>query len=194
VDHESLIARGAVWLQRTKRCEPVLYGLSSGPEIPDAIGWQAANRGSIVLEVKVSRSDFMRDKLKKHDAKMGDHRYILCPAGMVSPIDVERHAPGYGLLWAHDARVRLEEVVPAPLRQGVNHAAEVRHLRQALIHVSYNIADHGYEIHLPTLTKWGGSRGMRKRESGPVLNTAKNQVAPTSGLVSESEPVLGQVD
>lgn len=162
--HEAICGRGSVWMQRTKRCEPVLYGLSTGPEIPDVIGWQSdvAGRGSIVLEAKVSRSDFLRDKRKKHEQRMGDFRYIICPAGLLSRGDVEMHAPGHGLLWVDDAGLRVTVVLEAPARTEVNHRAEVQYLRKALIHVSYNLTAHGMTVHLPTLTKWAGTGGLRK--------------------------------
>lgn len=198
--HDQLVARGAVWLQSNRRCEPVLHGLSSGPEIPDAIGWSSVwkHRGSIVLEVKVSRSDFIRDGRKverwvhpeyphtkvskpataEHRTsleaqgftltevpRMGDFRYILCPAELLTEADIDRYAPDHGLLWASGARVRVQVVREAPRRLVVDHRAEAQHLRMALIHTVYNVEAHGYEVHTPTITKWAGWRGMTANPS-----------------------------
>lgn len=161
--HEALIGRGATWLQRTLRCEPVFHGLSTGPEIPDVIGWTSMWkwRGSVVLECKVSRSDFLRDRKKKHGRRMGDYRLIVTPPGLISSADIAAHCPDHGLIWIDD-RLRVEMIVHPPRREKVNHAAEVRHLRMALIHAGYNIAAHGYTVHWPTLSMFNRPHGMRQ--------------------------------
>lgn len=61
-------------------------------EIPDAIGFRAGHQaGSIVVEVKVSRSDFLADKGKPHRAEgsgMGVWRYYMAPAGLLTAEDM----------------------------------------------------------------------------------------------------------
>lgn len=55
---------------------------SISDEIPDVIGFDSWQ--SILIEVKVSRSDFLSDKKKPHRAKgMGNWRFYLCPKGMI---------------------------------------------------------------------------------------------------------------
>lgn len=66
-------------------------------------GFQAA---SVVVEVKVSRADFLRDRLKPHRAEggMGDFRYFLCPEEVITIDDLPDR---WGLLWVNKrGRVR----------------------------------------------------------------------------------------
>jgi hypothetical protein len=64
--HAELVARAVKWLSGTMRCNPVYAGLASCGEIPDAIGWTSkySHYGSIVVECKTSRADFVADKRK----------------------------------------------------------------------------------------------------------------------------------
>lgn len=60
-------------------------------ETPDAIGFRAAvfKEASVVVEVKVSRADFLADRKKPHRTDpslgMGTYRYFMAPAGLISP-------------------------------------------------------------------------------------------------------------
>lgn len=60
-------------------------------ESPDAIGFRP-NGCSILMEVKVSRSDFLSDRKKPHridPAKgMGDWRFYVCPEGVIKVEDL----------------------------------------------------------------------------------------------------------
>lgn len=71
-------------------------------EIPDAIGWRSNGtrfNGSVLVEVKVSRSDFLADAKKPHRLKpetaMGAYRYFMCPEGL---IQVSELPPRWGLI------------------------------------------------------------------------------------------------
>lgn len=68
-------------------------------EIPDVIGF-GANGHSVLIEVKVSRADFLQDKHKpfrRDPVKgMGSQRYYACPAGMIRPGELP---DGWGLVW-----------------------------------------------------------------------------------------------
>ena len=71
-------------------------------EIPDAIGWRpyAHNGcGSTLVEVKVSRSDFLSDAKKQHRAShengMGVYRYYMAPVGLIA---VEELPHRWGLI------------------------------------------------------------------------------------------------
>ena len=68
-----------------KRRSVVLYEFAtSADENPDVIGW-ASSAGSVLIECKLNRSDFLRDATKavrkNPRAGMGQRRYYLCPAG-----------------------------------------------------------------------------------------------------------------
>ncbi|AFX93587.1 hypothetical protein G646_gp119 [Serratia phage phiMAM1] len=76
--------------------EPNPWGNS---ESPDAIGFRIMGV-SILIEVKVSRADFMSDKNKPHrkdpTTGMGTYRFYACPEGVIKPEDLP---PGWGLLY-----------------------------------------------------------------------------------------------
>lgn len=72
-------------------------------ERADAWGYSwGANGHSVLVEVKVSRSDFLRDKHKPHrqpgTPSLGDFRYFMCPAGLLTLDDMPE---GWGLLWVN---------------------------------------------------------------------------------------------
>jgi len=64
-------------------------------EIPDVIGFRSGE--SIVIEVKISRSDFLRDFKKPHRTgkAMGKYRFYCCPEGLVK---VEELPDNWGLI------------------------------------------------------------------------------------------------
>ncbi len=126
--HSTLVELGARWLQR--RCSIVLTELSATPEIPDAIGW-ADGVTSFVVECKVTRADFLRDRdksaRKKPNAGMGNRRYYLCPANIIQIADLP---PKWGLLWATQGQITVQrEARGIPQR---NLLAEVRYLSTML--------------------------------------------------------------
>ncbi|WP_205068614.1 hypothetical protein [Photobacterium kishitanii] len=74
-------------------------------EQPDAMGFK--NGASCLIEVKVSRSDFLKDR-KKHfrvdpESGMGDWRFFLCPPNLISPDELPE---GWGLLFAHEKIIK----------------------------------------------------------------------------------------
>lgn len=105
--HAALCDLAVKWLRRPPSsgghgCHIAVSECRSGwdGEIPDAIGFRAAghNDGSIVVEVKVSRSDFLSDKSKPHrqpGAGMGNWRYFMSPEGIIREDDLPT---GWGLL------------------------------------------------------------------------------------------------
>jgi hypothetical protein len=76
---------------------PLFYG-----EIADAWGFNYDYDFSVVVESKVSRSDFLADKKKPHRngevLGMGAFRYFICPEGMISPDELPDK---WGLLWVN---------------------------------------------------------------------------------------------
>jgi len=109
--HQALCKRGAHYLKSKLGCVFAVWELvATSSEQPDAIGWQAWR--SWVIEVKLSRSDFHRDKKKHHrqdpNGGMGNSRYYLCPEGLIKPDELPA---GWGLLYATDKRIY--QVAPA---------------------------------------------------------------------------------
>lgn len=114
MSHAEGVSRAVRWLRSTRRCSVVYAELSTGAGvIPDAIGW--GREGSGLVEVKVSRQDYRRDRDKyAHVAGLlpGELRWYLTPPGLLRPEEV---AEGWGLVEAHPTCVRV--VRPAPRRE-----------------------------------------------------------------------------
>lgn len=81
--HKELVEIGYRWLLKNGGVGVAFKELKSiDAEIPDVIGFDSWQ--SILIEVKVSRSDFLSDKKKPHRAKgMGNWRFYMCPKGMI---------------------------------------------------------------------------------------------------------------
>lgn len=92
----------------SKRCNVVLpeFFCWNG-ELADVIGFKGDN--STLIECKVSRGDFLKDKNKPfriNQAKgMGDFRYYCCPKGLIKK---EELPEGWGLLYVYPSGVVRE--------------------------------------------------------------------------------------
>jgi hypothetical protein len=99
--HAQLIRLGETWL-RKRGCRIVLSEQTAeSGEIPDVIGWRA-DCHSIIIECKISRSDFLSDQHKRArqrpDKGMGRERWYLTPTGLIR---AEELPEGWGLLEVH---------------------------------------------------------------------------------------------
>jgi len=131
MQHSTLVAMGVRWLSR--RCSVVLYEFATAAkpskqsrpaalcamftkETPDVIGW-ASGAGSVLIECKLTRSDFLRDATKavrrNPRAGMGQRRYYLCPPEVIELKDLPAK---WGLLWAAKGQVTVK-------REARGHAA-----------------------------------------------------------------------
>jgi hypothetical protein len=63
-------------------------------EIPDVIGFGGWGH-SVLIECKVSRSDYKRNSLKQHNSPMGKYRFFCVPEGLVK---IEELPYGWGLI------------------------------------------------------------------------------------------------
>jgi len=111
--HAELCMIALKWLKRANSagghgCHIALSECRSGwdGEIPDAIGFRAAglHDGSVVVEVKTSRADFIADRKKPHRQRgegMGNWRYFMCPEGVIQANELP---DGWGLLWVNSRR------------------------------------------------------------------------------------------
>ncbi|KJU81084.1 adenylosuccinate synthase [Ectopseudomonas oleovorans] len=107
MSHADLCAIAVKWLKRANSaggpgCHVAVSECRSGwtGEVPDAIGFRAAGSlddGSVVVECKTSRSDFLADRKKAHRTTggCGNWRYFMAPEGLISPDELP---PGWGLL------------------------------------------------------------------------------------------------
>jgi hypothetical protein len=106
--HEKLVKKAVAWL-RSYGCGVVLSEQScASGETPDAIGWKGRCH-SVVVECKISRTDFLADREKpfrhKPDKAMGCERFYLTPAGLLRPAELPN---SWGLL---EIRGKWVEVV-----------------------------------------------------------------------------------
>ncbi|WP_312102171.1 adenylosuccinate synthase [Acinetobacter venetianus] len=98
--HRRLCEIGSALLQRSESAnghgchfaiaEPACYG-----ENPDVFGIRHGNgynAGTVLLEAKTSRSDFLADKKKPHRIEpatgIGKWRYFICPTDLIIPDDL----------------------------------------------------------------------------------------------------------
>jgi hypothetical protein len=117
--HSELVQIAAKWLQKSRYknglclggpCPIIVTELSTMAfEQPDAIGWHSGR--TILIEVKVSRSDFFADQKKlfrqRPETGLGQIRWYLCPEGLLQP---EEMPPKWGLLCALDTgKVRVKK-------------------------------------------------------------------------------------
>jgi hypothetical protein len=116
--HEELRKTAVKWLTNTRRCSVVLSEIVTGAnETPDAIGWHRGGAFSILVECKISRSDFFRNDQKwcsRAGKLTGSQRYFMVPEDLVSESDMGKF-PEYGLLSVGAHRICV--LVEAPYRE-----------------------------------------------------------------------------
>jgi len=96
MSHSLCVKMAAEYMQ--KRAEVVLPEFfSHNAELPDVIAFNG--RYSTVIECKVSRGDFLKDKHKpfriNQNSGMGDYRFYCAPKGLIKPEELPR---GWGLI------------------------------------------------------------------------------------------------
>ncbi len=109
-EHDRLVLLAAKWLKR-RNFGVVATELATAltAEQPDALGFRALS--SAIVEVKVSRSDFLADAHKpwrQGKPSLGLYRFYLCPEGLIPETELPA---GWGLLYESGGRV-TEVVCP----------------------------------------------------------------------------------
>lgn len=165
MQHSTLVAIGVRWLSR--KCSVVLYEFATAAdENPDVIGW-APEAGSILIECKLTRADFLRDAAKgvrkNPRTGMGQRRYYLCPPDVIQVKDLP---PKWGLLWVAGRDVRLQRQARGfPER---NLTAEVRFLSSMLRRAQIRIGSRPLSEWLRGENRFEAKRGVppNRRLSG----------------------------
>jgi hypothetical protein len=127
------------WL-RLYRCGVVLseQACVSG-EMPDAIGWKKACH-SVLVESKVSRSDFLADRDKpfrqKPEMGVGCERYYLAPRGLIRTDELPA---GWGLLEVCGREIERVKASAKNLRSAVGFQNEMNLLLSSLRRVEVRI-------------------------------------------------------
>lgn len=121
--HREGVKLAAKWLRSRYKCEVVATEVVTWErEIPEAVGFRYTGK-CYVVEVKTSRSDFLRDTKKRHRVGsdgVGNVRYYLAPEGVI-PLD--KLPAGCGLVEVVNGRckvVRSASVMPVksdPIRE-----------------------------------------------------------------------------
>jgi len=106
--HAHLVALAAEWLRSRYGCGIVLSEqYCATGEVPDVIGWKASCQ-SVLVECKVSHSDFLADAHKPFrlapEEGLGSKRLYLAPAGIIASDELPKH---WGLLDCRGREVRL---------------------------------------------------------------------------------------
>lgn len=132
--HSELCERAAKWLRNSVGCRIVLREVVSYTgDIPDAIGWKQSTGWSTLVECKVSRSDFHRDKDKYRNRypenSLGARRYYMTPPGLLRR---EEAPEGWGLLEAHARSVVVVVKAPSVALSAIGFRAEIMHLARGI--------------------------------------------------------------
>lgn len=151
----------------------VLYEFATeADENPDVIGW-APGAGSILIECKLSRSDFLSDaaKIVRRNPRtgMGHRRYYLSPPDLIQVKDLP---PKWGLLWAAKGQITVKRDARGHAER--NLAAEVWFLSSMLRRAQIRIGAR-------PLSEWlrGGNRFEAKRGISPT----RHRVIPKTNRV-----------
>ena len=108
VRHAQLIAHAVEWLRSSYRCGIILSEqYCATGEVPDVVAWRGFCK-SVLVECKVSRSDFLADAAKpfrlKPEEGMGSQRFYMASAGVITPDDLPKH---WGLLELRGRNVQM---------------------------------------------------------------------------------------
>ncbi len=126
--HRELCQRGGKWLKNHSQntlvpnCGIVAVELFTQveTEMPDIIGW--CSWCSVMIEVKVQRSDFLQDFKKPFRQicadGVGELRFFLCPENMISENELPEN---WGLLYETKRGIKIIKIAE---RQRTNLAAE----------------------------------------------------------------------
>ena len=137
--HAQLVAKAVHWLRRY-RCGVVLseQACASG-EMPDAIGWKSACH-SVLVECKVTRSDFLADRAKpfrvKPEQGVGCERFYLAPAGLLRR---EELPAGWGLLELRHNKIEITQPSAKNLRTATGFRYEMNLLLASLRRVEVRV-------------------------------------------------------
>jgi hypothetical protein len=139
MNHSHLVEKAVRWL-RTYGCGVVLseQACVSG-EMPDAIGWKRACH-SVLIECKVTRSDFLADRAKPFRVKpqlgVGCERFYLVRAGLIGR---EELPAGWGLLELSSGEVEITHASEKNLRSATGFRYEMNLLLASLRRVEIRV-------------------------------------------------------
>ncbi len=129
--HRELCLLAGKWLRQPGRITPpscpfaAVELVTIESENPDVFGWNYW--ATVLIEVKVSRSDFFADRKKPFrivpQNGVGDYRFYCCPNGMIRSDEVP---DGWGLLYEFHGKIAVMK--EAERVEAKNTGAEMRML------------------------------------------------------------------
>lgn len=115
--HDELVAISAKWLRKHQQniiipnCTVVASDMHTVHlSRPDVLGFNSDK--SVLLEIKVNRSDFVSDKQKRAridpEKEVGEFRYYVCPYGLIFPDEIPT---AWGLIYCDDkGKMTIEKI------------------------------------------------------------------------------------
>jgi len=148
---------GVRWVSR--HCSVVLFEFAAAAdENPDVIGW-ASGTGSVLIECKLSRADFLTDAKKavrkNPRTGMGQRRYYLCPPEVIQVKDLPSK---WGLLWAAKGQIIVKRDARGHPER--NLLAEVRFLSAMLRRAQIRIGSRPLSEWLRGENRFEAKRGL----------------------------------
>lgn len=169
--HPQLVEKAVRWL-RSYRCGVILseQACASG-EMPDAIGWKKACH-SVMVECKVTRSDFLVDREKPWRQKpgrgVGSERFYLTLPGLIK---LEELPDGWGLLEFRRGRIEKLHESAQNLRTATGFRYEMNLLLASLRRVEVRIEPQS----ITDFLKWKNRMAEYNRGSLPEGLTAAEE-------------------
>lgn len=169
--HGQLVDKAVAWL-RSYHCGIVLSEQScSSGEVPDAIGWKGRCH-SVLVECKVSRSDFFVDLekpfRKKSGLGVGCERFYMTPAGLLE----QKELPdGWGLLEVRNRAITLVRPAEKNLRKAIGFQYEMNLLLASLRRVEVRIEPQS----ITDFLKWKNRMAEYNRGNLPEGITAASE-------------------
>jgi hypothetical protein len=169
--HAQLVEKAVRWL-RSYRCGVVLseQACASG-EMPDAIGWKRACH-SVLVECKVTRSDFLVDRAKPFRQKpgkgVGSERFYLTPPELVKRSELPA---AWGLLEFRRGRVEVIQPSAKNLRTASGFRSEMNLLLASLRRVEVRIEPQS----ITDFLKWKNRMAEYNRGTLPEGLTAADE-------------------
>lgn len=102
--HKEMVEIGYRWMLKNARCGIGFKELTCAynGETPDVIGFSSWGH-SVIVECKISRSDFLKDKKKPFrinpEIGMGKYRFYCCPTGLIKQEELPER---WGLIYVND--------------------------------------------------------------------------------------------
>jgi hypothetical protein len=161
--HAQLVEKAVRWLRRY-RCGVVLSEQAcANGEKPDAIGWKHVCH-SVLVECKVTRSDFLADRLKpfrvKPEQGVGCERFYMAPAGLIRCDELSK---GWGLIECRVGKIEVVHSSTKNLRSATGFRCEMNLLLASLRRVEVRIEPQS----ITDFLKWKNRMAKYNRGSLP---------------------------